>query len=783
MPIEKRAGSVPMNGFCSTQPGTVYADGLRTGAGGVCMFVYGQPYEERILITHEALYCANYTEPLKVPDLANVLSQVRELLVQRRSDEANRFAITEAEKCGYVNLQTTDRPFDASSWHPACYLALSTMKADGPARDYLRTLDFDTGKVSTQFSDNRGTFRRLAFVDAASHICAVQVESPNDDSVIRVGLVTASEEGHAWERLQMPANMLFDVITYVEGIAQACRYDPAYMGGRGYGVLLTAKVLRGRAPVISQGSITLMGKGSWCLFVKVVLGEPFDRCFLDEQMTRFVASPKSFDKMLEANHLRFSNVMNRSQLRLCIPEQERLLSVEEMLEQQHTNPISGPLIEKMYDMGRFFLMTETGNLPPLIGQLNININLQLCSGNATGLWEEMQVFFGFVETQMPDYHENARKLLNCRGIMMPIHPYPDSGQLTHFSYSWPHQYWISCAAWVYNEFWNHYLVTGDKTFLKKHVIPGLSEIAQFYRDYLLDRDCEGYYIFYPGMSPESMSKQPHSSSLAINTTMDIMACAEVLTNLMTAYIEIGMTPAGLSQWQDILDHLPPLWTDREGGLKEWAVADTQEDYNHRCVSHHYALWPAHLVSWEKTPELARAIQISNRKRAQENDSAHGIIHRLFCAIRLRDMPDVEHNFRQLLEHGFIRKSLMTNHYPHAVFFPDLTGAFPALMQEMALYSEIGIVRLLPAWPMYLQKGRLTGIHLYTFAHARETTWDLAEGWIELILVSHRNQAIKLYCGHGMGTIQINEDMPAAYSGEAVLTLEEYIPISIRLSRQ
>ena len=89
-------------------------------------------------------------------------------------------------------------------------------------------------------------------------------------------------------------------------------------------------------------------------------------------------------------------------------------------------------------------------------------------------------FFG-VELEIDEGGENnknARKLLNCRGIMMPIHPYPDSGQLTHFSYSWPHQYWISCAAWVYNEFWNHYLVTGDKAFLKEHVMPGLSEILQ-----------------------------------------------------------------------------------------------------------------------------------------------------------------------------------------------------------------------------------------------------------------------------------------------------------------
>jgi hypothetical protein len=74
--------------------------------------------------------------------------------------------------------------------------------------------------------------------------------------------------------------------------------------------------------------------------------------------------------------------------------------------------------------------------------------------------------------------------------------------------------------------------------------------------------------------------------------------------------------------------------DEEGGLREWAWPEVSENYDHRHVSHHYGVWPGHMITWEREPELAEAIRISNRKRSQQDDSAHGIIHRLLTAIRL-----------------------------------------------------------------------------------------------------------------------------------------------------
>lgn len=83
----------------------------------------------------------------------------------------------------------------------------------------------------------------------------------------------------------------------------------------------------------------------------------------------------------------------------------------------------------------------------------------------------------------------------------------------------------------------------------------------------------------------------------------------------------------MDKWQRQLDDLPVYLIDEEGALKEWAWETVEENYNHRHVSHHYDVWPGRAVTLESEPEIAEAIRKSNRKRGQQDDSAHGIIIR------------------------------------------------------------------------------------------------------------------------------------------------------------
>ena len=191
------------------------------------------------------------------------------------------------------------------------------------------------------------------------------------------------------------------------------------------------------------------------------------------------------------------------------------------------------------------------------------------------------------------------------------------------------------------------------------------------------------------------------------------------------------------------------------------------------------MWPGRAVTPETEPELAEAIRISNRKRAQQDDSAHGIIHRAFTAIRLKDMEEAEQNLSQLFSHGFVRRTLQTSHFPYRGVFPDLQGAVPAFLVEMCVFSAPGTVEFLPALPDSLARGSIDGVWLYTFAKLEHMEWN--EKGVTARLTSRKDQKVTLRCRRKGCRVRVNgAALPLSGEGcaEALLKAEESTDIEI-----
>ena len=73
------------------------------------------------------------------------------------------------------------------------------------------------------------------------------------------------------------------------------------------------------------------------------------------------------------------------------------------------------------------------------------------------------------------------------------------------------------------------------------------------------------------------------------------------------------------------------------------------------MSHLYGAWPADEITPDATPEIARGAWLAARKRAQGNESAHGMLHRSLAAARLKDPWLVTFDLKELLEQG-VRES-------------------------------------------------------------------------------------------------------------------------------
>ena len=189
-----------------------------------------------------------------------------------------------------------------------------------------------------------------------------------------------------------------------------------------------------------------------------------------------------------------SALMERTTVELG-SDDDHLLTTEEMLVQEHLDEGFFPaLVEKIFDMGRYFLLYSHGKVPYVWGHVNVNVNLQVASGVQTALPEMMETYFSWIESLHDNWRKNARDIFGFRGFLSSVHPDGLNGVLFHMTPSSPHHYWIAGAGWCYQPFWEYYQTTGDSDFAENRLLPALREIARFFDDYLSLRDEKGRYI-------------------------------------------------------------------------------------------------------------------------------------------------------------------------------------------------------------------------------------------------------------------------------------------------
>jgi hypothetical protein len=143
-------------------------------------------------------------------------------------------------------------------------------------------------------------------------------------------------------------------------------------------------------------------------------------------------------------------------------------------------------------------------------------------------------------------------------------------------------------------------------------------------------------------------------------------------------------------------------------------------------------------------------------RAQENSSAHGIIHRAQIAARLKDAYFVYQNLKQILETGFVNDSFSTRHNPYVQhYFPDAQGGLPTIVLEALVYARPGVLEVLPALPWCWPKGELKGLAARTFLTVEKLDWDLVKGEISLQVRSLKDQELTLIYRGKFGNITMD----------------------------
>lgn len=819
MPLEDRVRRkiVPQRGFCSISPGDQVREALISGNGTMTIEMMGDPCSEQILFHHESLLMP-WKRPLEAPDVADIFPRVRQMILDGMNKEAMALALQ------HMNESPIKKDTEPHLTIPAFLMKLDLPRTTS-GRNYLRTLNFENSEIKVFWTDEQGDWVRRTFTSRPDNIVVQWLTAPEGKTMnVRISLQKSAEwsicSGMDWGARRGIGTTDPDMKAFVQlaavqkelapkGIEAVqvrqdsneqrliykCRLDPS-VDNSGYAGM-TRVVRSGGTASMDGNSLVINDASSVMLLTRIEYFPDFSEDHVAALRSAVDEIIPDYQALLERHQKIQSEILNRVTVDFGGAPQYGI-SAEELLADQRTRPDFSPaLLEKIFEMGRHWFILNSGKYPSISARINSTIDLQTAGAVQGDLREGMDAYFRWMEEIVPDCRINARNIFGFAGTSYPL--LPDKGFGVSFYYTdanetgiWP--YWISAGGILLRQFWDYYLVTGDKDFLGNRVLKAYKELAQFYEDFLTVTDTEGNYIFVPSVSPEHIPASKVSPGpTMINATMDISVCREVLTNLITACETLGVEADSVMKWNEMLAKIPPYLVEPDGTLKEWVWPSLQEHYSHRHISHLYGAWPGDEIDPDRTPQLARSAEIANRRRtfdtmstavAGETLAAYGRCHRALVGARLKDNIIVDTQLRLLMEQGYVSNTLRCSRETYGVPVPDAQGGIPAVILEMLVYSRPGVIEVLPALPPSLVKGSVNGMLARTAARIDKLSWNMQTRTVDLIITSFKKQDITLIARYGIEEITAPPGVLAAdlQTGRANIDLHlpEKEPVKLQL---
>jgi len=814
------------NLLVDTTPAGCWEDAFPVGNGRHGALVPGQPGTERVIVTHSRLTWPDAPDaPDGPPDLAGRLEEVRDLLLAGKSQRA-------LARFGGDGPRQHPRPF-----HPAFAVCLTEDAPDGPLPNgslppgplpsgYRRTLSYRAGVAMARWPGRRtACFASRVRDVVVSH---VRGETAWDTTVTVDPRLPGAPRGlRVTTELRQLSGSDVAIVVIVEyprpassapgpggaGGQEAGHRETGGLGGYAGAVRVT---FPGATAAPQWHGVRIAGCRELTLLTRVELfdgsaaGEAAGRQAARDRALAAVSAAPCEPRLLLAEHARaHAAAFGDVALDLGVSVAERRMPVSEMLGLQTAAPDAPrpALLEKLFDSGRYLLLSASGPLPPRLtgiwqGDWNpawsgaittdANLGLQLAGAVATDVPAAVDAVAHLIAGQLGDWRVNARRLFGARGIVAPAHTDGTHGRTTHFEPRWPLHTWTAAADWLLVPLLDEALARGDAGYATAHarealLEEALLELAAFYEDFLTRRDSGGRVIFAPSYSPENA---PDGwAPAALNATMDIAAARHALRAAARA---CDAKHAPVSIWMKLLGSLPDYRLTADGALAEWAWPPDGSgepplpgDDDHRHVSHLYPVWPLHDITVAGTPGLAAAALRALRARGAQDDSAHGYLHKALAAARLRDAGLAGRLLAALCGQGFFFRSLMSSHYPkQSVYNADAACALPGLLAEMLVDSVPGgeaghgRVELLPALPAFLPRGLVRGLRTLTGARVASLRWDAAAGTAEAVLVSAAGGEVDVGCwgsGHVRSVrLRGTEPVRLGWEGDCAWLSEEEV---------
>ncbi len=705
---------VPMT-LWYTQPGVQWEEALPLGNGRLGMTPDGGLAHERVVLNEITLWSGapqdanNYNAYKKLP-------QIRALIAAGKNDEAQ--AIIDKDFVCTGPGSGGDR---YGCFQMMGNLDINFDKAEGTPTGYRRWLSLDSAVAGCSYVLNGVNYSREYFTSYGADVDVIRLTADRPGALsFSVGL-SRSERG----------------AVRVEGdrLVLSGQLENGIDGkGMSYAAKVAAK-LDGGVSTMEGSKLVIKGANSVILYVTA--GTDFKykdfRVRMDAELA--AAMRREYVEERRAHVLAYQRLFNRVKLTIGSaaddePTDVRLFHYRQQPGTDHLLPVL------FFQYGRYLSISSTrvGLLPPNLQglwanqvhtpwngdyHLDVNVEMNHWALEAVNLSELNLPLADLVEGMVEHGEKTAKAYYNAKGWVAHVITNPWQFTEPGESASWG----ISKAGsgWLCNNLWQHYIYTGDLAYLRK-IYPVLKGSALFYSSMQVVDSATGWLVTSPASSPENSfylsDGSGRTASICAGPTIDNQIICELFTNVIGASKTLGVDAAFRAELEAKLKRVPPAGrVSPDGRLMEWLQDYRETDVHHRHVSHLYGLYPAGLITTERTPDLAEACRKTLEARGDDGPSWSIAYKQLWWA-RLHDGNRAYRLFREIM-----KPTLKTdiNYGAGGGVYPNLLSAGPPFQidgnfgacagtAEMLLQSHAGFIELMPAIPDdWSEEGMVSGM--------------------------------------------------------------------------
>lgn len=728
------------------QPAANFNEALPLGNGTLGAMPFGHPTCERIHLNHDRLWAGRHA-PQPDPEAPGHLSEVRRLLFAGEYAEAHRHAARHL-------LTAYNQPY-----LPAGDLLIRAVPppAGGDPDHYHRSLDFAEGLHRTSASWGDVREERLcycSFPDRVFVLEATRTGSFWDEVLFQLEspLRHRIESGNGDVLLlgEAPLDVPWPGVEPSLGPGEGVRYaEPPETPPRVFAIRLRVCTDDGELSATPDG-LRLNGSSAWRAWISIhCAGTPEEAAGVTAK-TLDSAGMHSPAALLARHRRDHNSLQGRVSLRLDgTPAEICALPTDKRLRRRAAGAHDPALEALLFDYGRYLLIassrpnSQPANLmgiwnphlqPPWWSNYTLNINTQMnyWPAEVCALPECHEPLFDLIDDLRRSGGETARIHYACRGWCAhhqtdflrqttPVGASPNGVHEMAPSYA----LWPLAGVWLCRHLWEHFLHSGDTQFLRERAWPAIRGAAEFLLDWWIPDPRTGEPVTAPSTSPENCFCPPDGEISAVGTSsaMDISLSRELLETARECLQLLGTNEdTELRHRIDfLLQDLPPLSLDGNGGIREISEDWPDAEPPHRHLSQLYGLFPGtEIPSHQPDATLHEAAvktlaergdagtgwslawKICLRARLGQGDHAHRLLGQLF-------QPVDSACFETANDGGGLYPNLLAACPPMMV--EANFGATAGIAEMLVQSHRPGIVDLLPALPSAWPQGAFFGLRL------------------------------------------------------------------------